>query len=138
MPEKIAHIAIAVKNLKTAKELFAKLLDVAAHHEEVVAGQQVRTAMFRVGDVNIELLEGTEPGSPVTKFIAKRGEGIHHISLEVRDVEAEIARLRDEGFELVHDRPERGANNTRVAFLHPRSTNGVLIEISEQARHRGR
>lgn len=138
MPEKIAHIAIAVKNLEAAKELFSKLLGVAAHHEEEVAGQRVRTAMFRVGEVNIELLEGTDAGSPVAKFIAKRGEGIHHLSLEVGDIEAEIARLKDEGFELVHDRPEPGANNSRVAFLHPRSTNGVLIEISEHAQHRGR
>lgn len=138
MPEKIAHIAIAVKDLKAAKELFSKLLGAEAYHEEEVAGQWVRTAMFRVGQVTIELLEGTDEGSPVTKFIAKRGEGIHHISLEVRDIEAEIARLRDEGFAFVHDRPEQGANNSRVAFLHPRSTNGVLIEISEHAQPRGR
>jgi methylmalonyl-CoA/ethylmalonyl-CoA epimerase len=137
MATTIAHIAIAVKNLDEAKQLFARLLGARVHHEEEVPGQRVRTVMFRVGNVSIELLEGTSPDSPVSKFIDKRGEGVHHIALDVGDIEAEIGRLKKEGFELVDDRPQPGADNTVVAFLHPRSTNGVLIELSEQKQQRG-
>lgn len=138
MAEGIAHIAIAVKDLEAAKLVFSKLLGVSPRHEEEVAGQKVKTAMFRVGDVDIELLEGTAPDSPVSTFIARRGEGIHHISLEVANVAEEMARLRKEGFELVDERPQPGANDSLVAFLHPRSTNGVLIEIGEHTRQRRR
>lgn len=138
MAEGIAHIAIAVRDLEAAKGVFSKLLGVSPRHEEHVPGQRVKAAFFRVGNVDIELLEGTAPDSPVSKFIARRGEGIHHISLEVADVAGEMARLRQEGFELVDEQPRPGADDARVAFLHPRTTHGVLVEIGEHTGKRRR
>lgn len=132
MSKTIAHIAIAVRSIEASRALFSRLLGVSPGHEELVPGQGVRTAFFQVGGTAIELLEGTGEESPVTRFIAKRGEGIHHVSLEVDDVAREMERLRGEGFEFVDDHPRPGADNTLVAFLHPRSTNGVLIEISQK------
>ena len=130
----IAHIAIAVKDLSVSRELFARLLGVSPSHEEHVEQQGVRTAMFQVGDTAVELLEGTDPESPVSKFIGKRGEGMHHISFTVENIAQEMARLRSAGFQFVDDQPGPGADETLVAFLHPRSTNGVLIEISQKRR----
>ncbi len=132
--KRIAHIAIAVKDLAASKELFRRLLGIPVSHEEQVEHQGVRTAMFQVGETAVELLEGTNPDSPVSKFIGKKGEGIHHISLMVEDVDQEMTRLRNAGFEFVDDQPGPGADETLVAFLHPRTTNGVLIEISQKRR----
>jgi len=130
MIERIAHIAIAVRDLETSKKLFGKLLGVPVDHEEVVEQQHVRTAIFRVGETALELLEGTDSDSSVRKFVEKKGEGIHHISFVVDDVAKEADRLKQAGFELVGD-PRPGVEDTLVAFFHPRSTNGVLIEISQ-------
>ncbi|MBI2618569.1 MAG: methylmalonyl-CoA epimerase [Ignavibacteriales bacterium] len=128
----VAHIGIAVKDLKGSKELFSSLFGVGADHEEEVPDQKVRTAMFRIGETDVELLQGTAPDSSITKFIEKRGEGIHHLSVVVDNIEAELLRLRREGFQLVDEHPRPGADNCLVAFLHPKSTNGVLIELSQK------
>jgi methylmalonyl-CoA/ethylmalonyl-CoA epimerase len=132
--KRIAHIAIAVKDMNESKALFGRLLGIAPSHEEHVPRQGVRTTMFQVGETAVELLEGTNPESPVSKFIGKKGEGIHHISFDVENVAREMDRLRKAGFQFVDDQPGPGADGTLVAFLHPRMTNGVLIEISEKRR----
>lgn len=128
----IAHIGIAVRDLSAAKKLFSDLLGQDVHHEENVAGQRVNAAMFRIGSTSIELLEATGPDSSIARFIEKKGEGVHHISFAVDDLERELRRLKDSGFQLVDEQPRPGADNYRVAFLHPKSTNGVLIEISQK------
>jgi len=128
----IAHIGIAVRNLDESKRLFEELFGVGPEHEESVADQRVKTAMFRMGQTGIELLEGTAPESAITKFVEKRGEGIHHISFEVEDIVKELSRLKDGGFQLIDEQPRPGADNCLVAFLHPKSTNGVLIELSQK------
>ena len=130
----IAHIAIAVKDLKESKALFGRLLGIPPSHEEHIPQQGVKTTMFQVGETAVELLEGTNPDSTVSKFIRKKGEGIHHISFDVENVAREMDRLRKAGFKFVDDQPGPGADGTLVAFLHPRTTNGVLIEISEKRR----
>ena len=132
--KRIAHIAIAVKDLNASKDLFGRLLGTPPFHEEQVPQQGVSTAMFQVGETAVELLEGTNADSPVSKFIGKKGEGIHHISIDVEDVAREMERLRGAGFQFVDDQPGPGADGTLVAFLHPRTTNGVLIEISQKRR----
>jgi len=131
MAKTIAHIGIAVKDLEASKRLFGILTGSPASHEEMVADQKVRTAMFAFGETSLELLEGTAPDSPITRFIEKRGEGIHHIAIVVDDIESELRRLKQEGFQLIDEHPRVGAGNMLVAFLHPKSTNGVLIELSQ-------
>ncbi len=128
----VAHIGIAVRDLKASKQLFESLLGVGPEHEESVPDQKVNTAMFRMGESGIELLEATSPESPVSKFIEKRGEGIHHISFMVDDILLELKRLKQAGFQLIDEQPRRGADRCLVAFLHPKSTNGVLIELSQK------
>jgi methylmalonyl-CoA/ethylmalonyl-CoA epimerase len=126
---KISHLGIAVRDLKNAEELYAKLLcDSNVHHEEV-ADQKVRIASFQIGDAMIELTEPTGPDSTIAKFIEKRGEGIHHIAFEVDDVAKELERLKGEGFQLIDEKPRKGSHGMTIAFLHPKSTNGVLIEL---------
>ncbi|MER3524795.1 MAG: methylmalonyl-CoA epimerase [Ignavibacteria bacterium] len=132
MYKRLAHIGIAVKNLDEATIVFSQLFDLPPSHEEVVAEQKVSVRFFQIGTSGIELLEATSPDSPVAKFIEKRGQGVHHLSFEVEDIEAEIARLRQAGFEMVDEKPREGAEGYLVAFLHPKSTNGVLIEISQR------
>ncbi len=132
MYRRLTHVGIAVKNLREASEVFSKLFGRRADHAEEVADQNVNVAFFRIGEGGIELLEATAPDSPIARFIEKRGEGVHHLSFEVDDIEAEIARLKSEGFHMVDERPRTGAEGYRVAFLHPKSTNGVLIEISQK------
>ncbi len=128
---KLSHIAIAVKNLGASSRLFTTLLRVDDIPVEEVADQKVRVGFCRVGDVSIELTEPIDPISPVAKFIEKRGEGIHHLAFRVDDLEAELLRLKAEGFTLIDETPRRGAGGSRIAFLHPKSTNGVLIELIE-------
>lgn len=127
----ISHIGIAVNDLETSKKTFGALLRVAAFHEETVPDQKVRVASCEVGDTRLELTQATDPDSAIAKFIAKRGEGIHHIAFEVGDVDAEMARLKEEGFVFVGERPSDGAHNMRIVFLHPKSTNGVLVELCQ-------
>jgi methylmalonyl-CoA/ethylmalonyl-CoA epimerase len=128
---KIEHIAIAVKDLQSSNSLFAKLLGKEAFKEEEVAGEKVKTSFFQMGDSKIELLEALSADSAIAKFIEKKGEGIHHIAFEVADIKAEMKRLKDEGFELLNDEPKKGADNKLICFVHPKSANGVLIELCQ-------
>lgn len=132
MFKSIAHVGIAVKNLDASLELFRTLLGKAPDHREDVSDQKVTTAMFRVGETAIELTAATHPDSTIARFIEKKGEGVHHISFVVDDIDAELQRLKQQGFQLVDEQARSGADNYRVAFLHPKSTNGVLIEIGQK------
>ena len=129
---KIEHIGIAVKDLEKSNELFAKLFGKPHYKIEEVASEGVNTSFFQVGENKIELLEATKVDSPIAKFIEKKGEGIHHIAFDVTDIEGEIARLKEEGFVVLNEKPKKGADNKLVAFLHPKSTNGVLIELCQE------
>ncbi|MCX7551267.1 methylmalonyl-CoA epimerase [Xanthomarina sp. F2636L] len=131
---KIEHIGIAVKNLDESNNLFAKLFGKPHYKIEEVASEGVNTSFFQVGENKIELLEATKADSPIAKFIEKKGEGIHHIAFDVTDIEAEIARLNGEGFIVLNETPKKGADNKLVAFLHPKSTNGVLIELCQEIK----
>ena len=126
---KIEHIGIAVKHLSASIPLFEKLLNTPCYKTEAVQGEQVNTAFFKKGENKIELVEAYAPGSVINKFIEQRGESIHHIAFEVEDMDAEVARLIDEGFTFINEKPKPGADNKMVCFLHPKSTNGVLIEL---------
>ncbi len=128
---KIDHIGIAVKNMADSNALFARLLGEAHYKVETVESEKVATSFFRIGESKIELLEASDPESPIAKFIEKRGEGIHHIAFEVDDIHAEIKRLEGEGFVLINREPKRGADHKLVAFLHPKSSNGVLVELCQ-------
>ena len=129
---KIEHIGIAVKNLASADKVFEKLFNRTAYKKEGVASEGVETSFYEVGDSKIELLEATSPDSAIAKFIERRGEGIHHIAFEVKDLEAEIERLTQEGFKMIHASPKDGADHKRIAFLHPKSTSGVLVELCQE------
>ena len=128
---KLEHIGIAVKNLENSNELFAALFDTPAYKLEEVESEGVKTSFFKCGESKVELLEATNPDSPIAKFIEKRGEGIHHLAFEVTDIEKEIERLKGLGFKLIHEKPKNGADNKRIAFLHPKSTNGILVELCQ-------
>lgn len=130
--QKIEHLGIAVKNLADADNLFARLLGAAPYKHETVESEGVTTSFFQVGESKIELLEATQPDSPIAKFIEKKGEGIHHIAFAVDDIRAEMRRLQAEGFQLLSEEPKLGADNKWVCFLHPKSTNGVLIELCQE------
>ena len=132
MLKKVEHIGIAVKDLKASNLLFEALLGVPHYKTEAVVSEGVTTSFFDVGTHKIELLEATQPNSPIAKFITKKGEGVHHIAFEVENLEVELARLKAEGFELIHETPKEGADNKRIAFLHPKTTNGVLIELCQE------
>ena len=129
---KIEHIGIAVNNLESAGGIYEKLLNTPIYKTEEVASEGVKTAFLMNGPNKIELLEASNPDSPIAKFIAKKGEGIHHIAFEVDDIRAEMARLKNEGFVLLNDEPKLGADNKLVCFVHPKSANGVLIELCEE------
>lgn len=128
---KIEHIGIAVKDLEKSNELFAKLFGKPHYKVEEVEREGVKTSFFENGPNKIELLESTRPDGPIAKFIEKKGEGIHHIAFAVDDIRAEMKRLQEEGFQLLSDEPKPGADNKLVAFLHPKSSNGVLIELCQ-------
>ena len=129
---KIEHIGIAVKDLAASNTLFEQLLGQPPYKEEEVASEGVKTSFFMNGPNKIELLEATNPESPIAKFLEKEGEGIHHIAFDVEDIVVEIARLKKEGFIVLNEVPKKGADNKLVAFLHPKSTNGVLIELCQE------
>ncbi len=129
---KVEHIGIAVKSLAVSVPLFEKLLDAECYKTEEVATEGVATAFFRQGDTKIELLEALSAASPIAKFLEKKGEGVHHLAFEVKDIRAEMARLEKEGFELLSAEPKPGADNKLVCFLHPKSTNGVLVELTQE------
>ncbi|OEK02208.1 methylmalonyl-CoA epimerase [Roseivirga sp. 4D4] len=130
--KKIEHIGIAVKDLETSNNLFAKLFGEPHYKVESVESEGVNTSFFQVGPNKIELLEVTNPDSPIAKFLEKRGEGIHHIAYDVEDIRAEMKRLEAEGFTLLNTEPKKGADNKLVCFLHPKTTNGVLIELCQE------
>ena len=128
---KIEHLGIAVKSLGISEELFSKLLGKPSYKQECVEREGVTTSFFSVGESKIELLEATRPESPISKFIDKKGEGIHHIAFGVEDIFAEIERLKNAGFQFISDEPKDGADEKLVVFLHPKSTNGVLVELCQ-------
>jgi methylmalonyl-CoA/ethylmalonyl-CoA epimerase len=129
---KIEHIGIAVKSLKESNKLFGKLFGIPHYKVEEVKSEGVKTSFFKVGENKIELLEATKKTSPIAKFLEKRGEGIHHIAFDVYDIKAEIKRLKKEGFIILNEKPQKGADNKLVVFLHPKSSNGVLIELCQE------
>ena len=132
---KIEHIGIAVKSLEVSNVVFEKLFGAPAYKSEEVESEGVNTSFFMNGPNKIELLEATNPESPIAKFLEKKGEGIHHIAFDVEDIVLEIARLKAEGFIVLNDIPKKGADNKLVAFLHPKSTNGVLIELCQEIKN---
>jgi len=131
---KIEHIGIAVKSLDSANELFGKLFSKQNYKVEKVESEGVNTSFFMIGENKIELLEATTSESPIAKFIDKKGEGIHHIAFEVEDIISEMKRLKNEGFTLLNEVPKAGADNKLVCFLHPKGTNGVLIELTQERK----
>lgn len=131
---KIEHLGIAVKDLEQSNLLFAKLFGKAPYKLETVESENVSTSFFMMGESKIELLEATNTDSPIAKFIEKKGEGIHHIAFEVSDIYAEMKRLKSEGFTLLSEEPKKGADNKLICFLHPKSSNGVLIELCQEIK----
>ncbi|MFT6866203.1 MAG: methylmalonyl-CoA/ethylmalonyl-CoA epimerase [Cyclobacteriaceae bacterium] len=129
---RIEHIGIAVNHLEEANDLFKRLFGEAAYKSEAVDSENVNTSFFKVGPNKIELLESTDKDGAISKYISKRGEGIHHIAFEVDDIYIEMNRLKGEGFVLLNDTPKKGADNKLVCFLHPKSTNGVLVELCQE------
>lgn len=131
---KVEHIGIAVKDLATSIPLFEKLLNTNCYKTELVETEQVNTAFFKQGETKIELLESADENGVIAKFIEKKGEGMHHIAFDVDDIESEMKRLQQEGFVLLNEKPKQGADNKLVCFLHPKSTNGVLIELCQEKK----
>ena len=131
---KVEHIGLAVKSFEQSIPLFEQLLSTSCYKTELVASEKVNTAFFQVGETKIELLESTDPEGVIAKFIEKKGEGMHHIAFEVADIEAEMKRLSGLGFQLLNPIPKQGADNKLVCFLHPKGTNGVLIELCQEVR----
>lgn len=129
---KIEHIGIAVTDLEKSNSLFARLLGKKHFKKELVEGEGVETSFFQVGETKVELLQATREDSPIAKFIDRKSEGVHHIAFDVEDIHAEVDRLKAEGFEILNETPKIGADNKLVVFLHPRSTNGVLVELCQE------
>lgn len=132
---KIAHIGIAVQSLDESFEFYKDLFELSEWHDEIVEDQKVKTRFIPTGESNIELLEATHPDSPIAKFIEKRGPGIHHICIDVKDIVAELKKLSAKGYQLIDQVPRKGAYNCLVAFVHPKSTKGVLLELSQLMDH---
>lgn len=134
MIKSISHIGIATNNLENAQKIFEQILGFGAGHTQRVEDQKVDVASFHINDTALELTSATSADSPIAKFIEKRGEGIHHIAFEIDDLRAELARLKSLGIKLIDEEPRMGANNYLIAFLHPKSTNGILIELCEKMK----
>tara|TARA_B100000780_G_scaffold237164_1_gene178147 strand:- start:1267 stop:1671 length:405 start_codon:yes stop_codon:yes gene_type:complete len=134
MVEKIEHIGIAVKDIEAANTVYENLLGVSSYKMENVESEGVSTSFFRTGDSKIELLEATNPQSAIAKFIEKKGEGIHHIAFAVNDIKAEMKRLSELGFNVLNKEPKKGADNKLVCFIHPKNTNGVLVELCQEIK----
>lgn len=130
--EKLEHIGIAVKKIDEANKLFASLLGKEPYKTETVDSEGVRTSFFEISGLKIELLEATREDSPIARFIEKRGEGIHHLAFEVADITQEIKNYQEKGFELINKEPKPGADNKMIAFLHPKTANGVLVELCQE------
>ena len=131
---RVEHIGIAVKDIGVVNELYSKLFNQEAYKEETVESEHVSTSFFKIGETKIEFLEAQNSESAIAKYIEKRGEGIHHIAFEVEDIAHEMERLKKEGFQLINDHPKKGADNKLICFLHPKSTNGVLVELCQEIR----
>lgn len=129
---KIEHIGIAIENMDEAISTYENLLDTKCYKIEEVESENVKTAFFKIGDSKIELLEATDPESPIAKYIEKRGKGMHHIAFDVEDIESEIQRLQELGFQLIQKSPKNGADNKLIAFLHPKSSEGTLVELCQE------
>ena len=132
MVKRIEHLGIAVDNIETSLKVYESLLGTSCYKEEMVESESVRTAFLRVGESKIELLEATNEDSAIAKFLTKNKGGFHHVAFEVDDLEAELQRLSGEGFVLIHETPKDGADNKRIAFLHPKSTKGMLVELCQE------
>ncbi len=132
MLKKIEHLGIAVNNISESLKVYETLLGSLCYKTEEVESEGVKTAFLQIGESKIELLEATNLDSPIAKFLAKKGKGIHHIAFETDDIDQEIERLKVEGFELIHQSPKDGADNKRIAFLHPKSTDGILVELCQE------
>lgn len=130
--KKVEHIGIAVKDIEEANNIFAKLFNQTHYKLEQVQSEGVITSFFKIGETKIELLQSTHQDSSIAKFISKKGEGIHHIAFEVTDIDSEMDRLKSEGFELINSEAKDGADNKKIFFVHPKSTNGVLIELCQE------
>lgn len=128
---KIEHLGIAVKNAETAQEVFDKLLNRPAYKTETVESEGVSTIFYELGPNKLELLEATNPNSPIAKYLEKNREGIHHVAIAVDDIEAEMVRLKTEGFTFINEQPKHGADNKLIAFIHPKSANGLLVELCQ-------
>jgi methylmalonyl-CoA/ethylmalonyl-CoA epimerase len=131
---KIEHLGIAVKDIEASIKVYETLLNTSCYKLEEVESEGVKTAFFKIGESKIELLQATNQQSAVAKFIEKKGQGVHHIAFDVTDINAEIKRLQKEGFELIHTEPKKGADNKLIAFLHPKSTDGVLVELCQEIK----
>lgn len=129
--QKIEHLGIAVFDLEEAEKTYSQLLGLDPYKRESVESESVNTSFFRVGPSKIELLESSDPDGPIAKFLSKRGEGIHHVAFEVMDIRAEMERLKSQGFRLLNEEPKKGADNKWVAFVHPKSSHGVLVELCQ-------
>ncbi|MFY7668695.1 MAG: methylmalonyl-CoA epimerase [Crocinitomicaceae bacterium] len=130
--KKIEHLGIAVKDLNTSIQLYETLFQTECYKTEAVESEGVKTAFFQVGESKIELLEASNPDSPIAKFLEKKGPGFHHVAFETSNIDAEIERLTNEGFELIHKTPKDGADNKRIAFLHPKAVDGLLLELCQE------
>ena len=130
---KIEHLGIAVKDLASSEKIFEDMLGTTPYKRESVESEFVTTSFFQVGESKIELLQSTDPDGPIGKFIEKRGEGIHHIAFDVTDIQSEIDRLIAKGYRMIHEKPKQGADGKIIAFLHPKSSNGVLVELCQDA-----
>ena len=134
MIEKIEHIGIAVKNLEEANKIYEQLLGTPPYKIETVNSEEVKTSFFKTGESKVELLQATKDESAIGKFIAKKGEGIHHIAFAVKDIYKEINRLKEDGYNIINESPKKGADNKLVCFIHPKNTKGVLIELCQEIR----
>ena len=132
MPKKLEHIGIAVSNLDESEKLFEKLLGTTSYKREEVLSEGVITSFFKIGDIKIELLAATKADSPIAKFIEKKGEGIHHLAFESENITTELSDMNKKGFTLINESPKNGADNKTIAFLHPKSTNSVLVELCQE------
>lgn len=132
MIKKIEHIGIAVSDLSSALKVYETLFQTSCYKQEIVESEGVKTAFLQVGESKIELLEATNPSSAIAKFLEKSKAGFHHIAFEVEDIDSELVRLENEGFQLIHKTPKDGADNKRIAFLHPKSTYGMLVELCQE------
>jgi methylmalonyl-CoA/ethylmalonyl-CoA epimerase len=132
--QKVEHIGIAVKSLKSSIPLFEKLLNSSCYKTEQVESEKVSTAFFKLGETKIELLESFDEHGVIARFIEKKGEGIHHVAFEVSDIRAEMDRLKEQGFTVLNETPQRGADDKLVCFLHPKTTNGVLVELCQSVK----